>query len=200
MLTVASLHAKKNAHSMASLTIAFGLVAIPVKLFSAAVAPEKFSFNGLHRKDGSRVRQRYVANEGELVERGGLAKGYEFAKDQFVMFSPEELRALEDLTTRSIEIAQFDQSIAQLSAGRFEPNGYVDELHNGTEAAIHRKIHGKEVSLGEPPVAPGKGKVIDLVHALKDSLDVRGPKSTQSDERRAARRAIAEKTRKAVRR
>jgi len=96
------------ARSIASLTISFGMVAIPVKLYSATVATERLSFNLLRQKDGSRVRQQYVAvNDGKLVERSDMVKGYEFAKDQFVMFSSEELKSLEDATTHAIDIGQF---------------------------------------------------------------------------------------------
>ena len=97
-----------QARSIASLTISFGLVAIPVKLYSATISAERISFNLLRQKDGSRVKQQYVAvNDGKLVERSEMVKGYEFAKDQYVMFSAEELRALEDTTTHAIDIGQF---------------------------------------------------------------------------------------------
>ena len=97
-----------QARSIASLTISFGLVAIPVKLYSATVSTERISFNLLRQKDGSRVKQQYVAvNDGKAVERSEMVKGYEFAKDQYVMFSPEELKALEDATSHSIDIGQF---------------------------------------------------------------------------------------------
>src|ERR1700744_649140 len=97
-----------QARSIASLTISFGLVAIPVKLYSATVSSERISFNLLRQKDGSRVKQQYIAvNDGKLVERSEMTKGYEFAKDQFVSFTPEELKALEDATTHSIDIGQF---------------------------------------------------------------------------------------------
>ena len=66
------------------------------------------SFNLLRQKDGSRVKQQYVAvNDGALVERSEMTKGYEFAKGQYVMFSAEELKALEDTTTHTIDITQF---------------------------------------------------------------------------------------------
>src|SRR6201985_2249749 len=94
--------------SIASLTISFGLVAIPVKLYSATVSSERISFNLLRQKDGSRVKQQYVAvNDGKLVERSEMTKGYEFAKDQYVTFSPQELKALEEATTHSVDITQF---------------------------------------------------------------------------------------------
>ncbi|MEJ0008686.1 MAG: Ku protein [Steroidobacteraceae bacterium] len=97
-----------NARSIASLTLSFGLVAIPVKLYSAIVTGERISFNLLRQKDGSRVKQQYVAvNDGKLVERSEMTKGYEFAKDQYVMFSAEELKALEDETTHNIDITEF---------------------------------------------------------------------------------------------
>src|ERR1700677_1620417 len=97
-----------SARSIASLTISFGLVAIPVKLYSATVSSERISFNLLRAKDGSRVKQQYLAvNDGKPVERSEMTKGYEFAKDQFVSFTPEELKALEDATTHSIDIGQF---------------------------------------------------------------------------------------------
>jgi DNA end-binding protein Ku len=97
-----------NPRSIASLTISFGLVAIPVKLYSATVASERISSNLLRAKDGSRVKQQYIAvNDGRIVERSEMTKGYEFAKDQFVIFSGEELKDLEDTTTHSIDISQF---------------------------------------------------------------------------------------------
>src|ERR1700677_618503 len=97
-----------QARSIASLTISFGLVAIPVKLYSATVSSERISFNLLRQKDGSRVKQQYTAvADGKPVERSEMVKGYEFAKDQYVMFTPEELKALEDTTTHSIDIGQF---------------------------------------------------------------------------------------------
>src|ERR1700728_4986804 len=97
-----------QARSIASLTISFGLVAIPVKLYSATVSSERVSFNLLRQKDGSRVKQQYVAvNDGALVERAEMTKGYEFAKDQYVMFSAQELKALEDTTTHAVDIGQF---------------------------------------------------------------------------------------------
>src|ERR1700743_682102 len=82
---------------VASVTISFGLVAIPVKLYSATVASERISFNLLRAKDGSRVKQQYIAvKDGQIVERSEMTKGYEFAKEQYVLFSADELKQLED--------------------------------------------------------------------------------------------------------
>src|SRR6266705_4614168 len=93
---------------IASLTVSFGLVSIPVKLFSATESSQAISFNLLHTACGSRLKQQYVcAKEEVTVTREEMAKGYEFAKDQYVMFSPEELKALEETGTHSAEISEF---------------------------------------------------------------------------------------------
>jgi DNA end-binding protein Ku len=286
-----------QARSIASLTISFGLVAIPVKLYSATVSSERISFNLLRQKDGSRVKQQYVAvNDGKPVERSEMVKGYEFAKDQYVRFSPEELKALEDATTHSIDISQFvpldsvdplyfdgtyylapdkggakpytllatalrkaqqcavgrwisrgkehiviiraledglvmhqlhfkaevrdlkdlgieaapvsepelklaRQLIDHLGAKRFDPNEYADEHRARVEAAIQRKVEGKEVSLAEGPVSAKGGNVIDLMEALRASIDARGSKAPDLKDRKAPKRAAAQaSSRKTARR
>lgn len=96
------------ARSLASLTIAFGMVSIPVKLYSATQAQAGVSFNLLHRACGSRLKQQYLCvREGVVVERADMVKGYEFSKDQYVTFSPEELKELEEKGTQTIEINEF---------------------------------------------------------------------------------------------
>src|SRR5688572_16639074 len=96
------------ARSIASLTVSFGLVSIPVKLFSATEASRAISFNLLHKACGSRLKQRYFCVKEEVqVEREDMVKGYEFAKDQYVMFTPEELKALEEAGTQTAEITEF---------------------------------------------------------------------------------------------
>jgi DNA end-binding protein Ku len=97
-----------DARAIASLTISFGLVAIPVKLYSATQSSGRISFNMLHAKDGSRLKQQYVcALEGKPVDRSEIAKGYEFAKDQYVIFTAEEVKALEEAGSRAIDVTDF---------------------------------------------------------------------------------------------
>jgi DNA end-binding protein Ku len=277
-----------NARSIASLTISFGLVAIPVKLYSATSSSERISFNLLRQRDGSRVKQQYVAvNDGTLVERAEMTKGYEFAKGQYVMFTAEELKTLEDTTTHTIDITQFvpldsvdpvyfdgtyflapdkggakpysllatalkkvkqcavgrwisrgkehivvlrpmddgiamhqlhfqaevrsikdlgvesapvsdaelklaNQLIEQLAAKRFDPNEYVDEHKGRVEAAVQRKVEGKEVSFAEAPsVEGGVSNVVDLMEVLKASLNARGGKAAEATERKAPKKAPA---------
>jgi DNA end-binding protein Ku len=94
-------------HALGSGTISFGLVSIPVKLYTAA-SSASVSFNLLHAKCGNRIKyQQYCPVCEETVERGGLVKGYEFAKDQYVRFTDEELKGLEGEASRVIEIAEF---------------------------------------------------------------------------------------------
>jgi DNA end-binding protein Ku len=96
------------ARSIGSLTISFGMVSIPVKLYSATEASRAISFNLLHKGCGSRLKQQYFCAKEEVpVAREDMVKGYEFAKDQYVMFSPEELKALEEAGTQSADITEF---------------------------------------------------------------------------------------------
>jgi DNA end-binding protein Ku len=94
--------------SLASGTISFGLVSIPVRLFPAAQSTSAISFNMLHAKDGARLKQQYVcAADGQVVPREETVKGYEFAKDRYVTFTSEELKALDEIASQAIDIAEF---------------------------------------------------------------------------------------------
>ncbi|MEZ5176170.1 MAG: Ku protein [Acidimicrobiia bacterium] len=96
------------ARPMASGTISFGLVAIPVQLFSSTESGSKIQFNSIHESCGTRIRQRlYCPTHDAIVPRDELVKGYEFAKDQYVIFTPDELKAMELKATHSIDIKQF---------------------------------------------------------------------------------------------
>lgn len=96
------------ARSIGSLTVSFGLVAIPVKLYTATQTANAISFNLLHKDCGSRLKQQYIClKDGSIVDRESMVKGYEFAKDQYVTFTPEEIKALEEAGTHAIEIAEF---------------------------------------------------------------------------------------------
>ncbi len=97
-----------SARPIGSATIAFGLVSVPIKLYSASESSAAVSFNWLHKKCGSRLKQQYVcAQDGEKVEKDDMVKGYEFAKGQYVLFSPEELKTMEEKSTGAIDIGEF---------------------------------------------------------------------------------------------
>jgi len=96
-----------SARSIASLTLSFGLVNVPVRLFSATESGSEIRFNLLD-KDGSRLKQQYVNERTKkVVERKDMVKGYEVEKDHFVLFSQEELKALEEGSSHVIEIVSF---------------------------------------------------------------------------------------------
>lgn len=93
---------------ISSATISFGLVSVPVSLYSASESSATVSFNMLHKACGTRLKQQYICpKEGEVVEKDEIAKGYEFAKGKYVTFTPEEIKALDEKATNSIDIAEF---------------------------------------------------------------------------------------------
>lgn len=96
------------ARSIASLSISFGLVSIPVKVFSATESKAAIGFNLLHKGCGSRLRQQYICQrEGVVVDRADMVKGYEFEKDRYVIFESDELKALEEASQHTIDIIAF---------------------------------------------------------------------------------------------
>ncbi len=91
--------------------IAFGLVSIPIKLFSAAESSEKISFNMLHKDCGSRIQQQLFCPKDErTIDRTEVVKGYEFSKGQYVLFEDEEIKQLEEKSTQQIDITEFVKS------------------------------------------------------------------------------------------
>ena len=97
------------ARSIASATISFGLVSVPVNLYSSSESKTSVSFNMLHKKCSSRLKQQYICPKdgNEVVERADTVKGYEFAKDQYVVFTAEELKAIEEKASGMIEVVEF---------------------------------------------------------------------------------------------
>jgi DNA end-binding protein Ku len=273
------------ARSIGSLTVSFGLVAIPVKLFTANQSSNAISFNLLHKADGSRLRQQYICQkDGEVVERDQMVKGYEFAKDQYVQFAPEEIKALEEVGSHAVEISEFvpiesidpvyydktyylapdkgaakpyalltealkqagrcgvgrwaargkgylvilrpigdvlamqqlhyaadvrrasevevpktevkpaelklaQQLIDAQTAEKFDPDAFKDEVRGRIEAAIQKKVdEGQEITMAEPAPA-GEGKVIDLMEALRASLEKSGKSRSEVEQRLGPRKA-----------
>ena len=120
-------------HSLGSATISFGLVSIPIKLYTAA-ASAGVSFNLLHATCGHRIRQQtYCPVDHEVVERSGLVKGYEFAKDQYVHVTDEELKALEGEASKVIDIAEF-VPLPKVDPIYFEKTYYLGPDKGGEKA------------------------------------------------------------------
>jgi DNA end-binding protein Ku len=118
-------------------SISFGLVAIPVKLYPATQSQSAISFNLLHRPPcGSRLKQQYLcAREEVIVPRDEMVKGYEFAKDQYVVFTPEELKSLEERASPTIDITEF-VPLEQVDPVYFDKPYYVAP-EKGGEKAYH---------------------------------------------------------------
>src|SRR6266849_9294693 len=96
------------ARAFATAQISFGLVSIPVRLFTATEAKEKLNFNMLHKECGSRIQQQlYCPKDERTIERTDTIKGYEFSRGQYVTFTEEELKTLEEKTTQTIDISEF---------------------------------------------------------------------------------------------
>ena len=111
------------ARAIASGTISFGLVSIPVKLYSTSESSAGVSFNLLHAKCKTRLKQQYICpTDNEIVAREDMVKGYEFSKGQYVTFTPEELEAVEEAASKSIEITEF------VPAEKVDPV-FVDKMH-----------------------------------------------------------------------
>ena len=283
------------ARSIASLTLSFGLVSIPVKLFTATETSSAVRFNML-AKDGSRVKQQYISEkDGKVVERAEMIKGYEFEKDRYVTFTPEELKALEQPPTHVVEIVAFvpldsvdplyydkayllapdkrggkpyallaqamrdsgrcalaqwatkgkqyvvqvravedglvlqqllyanevrslkaleiepvavsaaevnlaKQLIEQNAQDAYDPTAFADSEKDRILAAIDEKIAGKEIVAIEPSEAPASAQVIDLMDALRASLErkpakavagkaAKGVEAGELQERKPAKRA-----------
>ncbi len=89
-------------------TLSFGMVSIPIRMYSAGEAASAVSFNLLHAKCRSRLKQQYVCpKDNEIVPRDQMVKGYEFSKDQYVVFSEDELKAMAEEAQKAIEITEF---------------------------------------------------------------------------------------------
>lgn len=95
------------ARSIGSGTISFGLVSIPVKLFTAT-SPQSVSFNQLHKKCGGRIKQQlFCPLDNEIIQRTDIVKGFEYSKDRYVQFADDELKKLEAERTDRVDIVEF---------------------------------------------------------------------------------------------
>jgi DNA end-binding protein Ku len=114
-----------SARPFASGTIAFGLISIPVQMYSTGESAAGIQLNMMHRKCGSRLRQQYVCPvDNEVVGKDDIARGYEHAKDQYILFSEEELKALQPEASNAIEIAEF-LPLATVDPVYFEKSWYL---------------------------------------------------------------------------
>ena len=96
------------ARSIGTGTLSFGMVSIPIRMYSAGESSSAVSFNMLHGKCKSRLKQQYICpKDEEIVPRDQMVKGYQFSKDQYVTFTKEELDAMAQEAQKAIEITEF---------------------------------------------------------------------------------------------
>lgn len=124
-----------TARAIGNANISFGLVSIPVKLYSAANTSAGISFNLLHAKCGSRLKQQYICPKEDniVVPREEMTKGFEFSKDQYVLFSPEELKALEEESTQQVDVTEF-VPIAAIDPVYYDKAYYLGPEKGGAKA------------------------------------------------------------------
>ena len=138
------------ARASASGTISFGLVSIPVKLYTAT-SSKSVHFNMLHEKDKGRLKQQYTCSVcGEVVPREETIRGYEFSKNQYVVMSDEELTAFEKKSDRSIEIEEF-VPIEKVDPVYFEKSNLLGPDKGGSKAykLLNRAmLAAKKVAIG----------------------------------------------------
>jgi len=157
-------------HSIGSGTLSFGLVSIPVKMYTAA-STMGLSFNLLHEKCGGRIKQQQICPAcNEVVERTSLVKGYEFAKEQYVRFTEEELKKLETEATRMIDIAEF-VPLEKVDPIYFEKTYYLGPDKGGDKA--YRLLCDAMVKMDRVALAKfvmrGKENLV-LIRASQDGL------------------------------
>jgi DNA end-binding protein Ku len=156
---------------IASGTVSFGLVAIPVKLYSTNESGSSISLNFIHEKCGTRVKyQYYCPTDDELVTRDELVKGYEFAKDQYVLFTAEELKKMEMRATHAVEITEF-VPLAQVDPIYFEKAYYLGPDQGGEKP--YRLLAEAMQETGRAALAKyaARGKdYLVLVRPFKDGL------------------------------
>jgi len=157
-------------HSIGSGTLSFGLVSIPVKMYTAA-STMGLSFNLLHEKCGGRIKQQQICPAcNEVLERTSLVKGYEFAKDQYVRFTEEELKTLETEATRTIDISEF-VPLDQVDPIYFEKTYYLGPDKGGDKA--YRLLTDAMAKTDRVALAKfvmrGKENLV-LIRASKDGL------------------------------
>jgi DNA end-binding protein Ku len=153
------------ARSISTATISFGLVSIPTKLYTTNEAAGDIHFNMLHDADGARLKQQYICTQcNEIVDREHTAKGYEHAKGQYVVFSNEELKALDAVATGAIAIEEFVPATAVDPV--WVENSYYLGPDKGGERA-YRLLHDAMLDTGLVGVASYSARGKQYIVALR---------------------------------
>lgn len=159
------------ARPLASGTISFGMVSIPVKLYSAAESAAAVSFNLLHNKCKTRLKQQYICpKDSEIVPRDQMVKGYEFAKEQYVAFTEEEIKAMQEEANRAIEITEF-VPLAKVDPIYFDGGYYLGPDRGGEKAYKLLREAMKETGRSALARWSARGKqYLVMIRPVKDGL------------------------------
>ena len=154
------------ARAIGTATISFGLVSIPVKLYTSTESGSDLSFNLLHGGDcGSRLKQQYICiKDGSVVERDQMVKGYEFTKGQYVMLGTDELKALDAVATNAVDIQEFVPA-AKVDPVLVEKSYYLGPDKGGERA--YRLIAEAMIASGLVGVASYSARGKQYVVALR---------------------------------
>jgi DNA end-binding protein Ku len=195
------------AHSIWSGAINFGLVTIPVKLFTA-VRTDELSFNMLHGKDQGRIKyERVCSVDGKPVPWDEIVKGYEYEKGQYVIITDEDFKAVNPVATQSVDILEF-VDLDQINPMFFDKPYYLEPSKQGKHAyallrealsqankvAIARVvIRTKEYIAAVKPI--GEALVLELMHWASEivetsSLDLPGNEALPEAEMKMAKMLI----------
>jgi DNA end-binding protein Ku len=110
--------------------LTFGLISMPVRLFSGARG-ESISFHMLHREDLSRVKQQLICSaDNQVLDRRDIVKGYEYRKGDYVVIEPEEIKKIEPQTAKAMEIIQFVKA-SEIDPLYFESSYYMTPEEGG---------------------------------------------------------------------
>lgn len=171
------------AHAIWSGAINFGLVTIPVKLYTAVRAND-LRFNFLHKKDDGRIyNERHCTVCGEKVEYNDLVRGYEYEKGRYVTVSDDDLKAVRPEATQSVQIVEFVE-LDQINPMYFDTPYYLepekkgrhayallrDALRDAGKVAIARVVIRSREHLAA--VKPnGEALVLELMHFADELVD-----------------------------
>src|SRR6202042_1448660 len=195
------------AHAIWSGAINFGLVTIPVKLFTA-VKTDELSFNLLHAKDEGRIKyERVCSVDGKIVPWDEIVKGYEYEKGQYVLLTDDDFKKVNPEATQSVDILQFVE-LDKISPMFFDKPYYLEPTKQGRHAyallrealantnrvAIARVvIRTKEYIAAVKPI--DGALVLELMHWASeivnvDTLDLPGREKLPEQEMKMARMLI----------
>ena len=158
------------ARPISSATISLALVNIPIQLYSSSENSQKVRFNFL-APDGARVKQQYVHSKtGEPVPRDQLIKGYQFAKEKYVTFTGDELKALEAEATGSIDIVEF-VPVDQVERAYIGKTYYLGPDKGGAKAYNLLGVAMKETGMAALAKYAARGKqYLVLIRPVGDHL------------------------------